>query len=314
MLGRYVAGRVVSLIPMLLGALTLIFSMVHLIPGDPVAVILGENYSQASYDAMRERLGLDRPLPVQYVEYLGRVVTGNFGDSFRTKRQVADDIASQFPFTVQLAAGSLLVSILIGVPAGVVAAANRNRLPDQISMVISLIGVCAPGFWLGVMLILFFSLQLNLLPSLGAAGWDEPGKMLQTLALPSLTLGAAGAALLARITRSALLEVLGHDYVRTARSKGLSGRAVLFGHAFRNALVPVTTVLTLELGQLLAGSAIIEIVFSRPGVGHLLIDAVLTRDYPVIQATLLFFVLMVSLAMLLGDLLYSLIDPRIRYD
>jgi ABC-type dipeptide/oligopeptide/nickel transport system permease component len=314
MLGRYVAGRVVSMVPMLLGALTLIFSMVHLIPGDPVAVILGENYSQASYDAMRQRLGLDRPLPVQYVEYLGRVATGNFGDSFRTKRQVADDIASQFPFTVQLAVGSLLVSILIGVPAGVVAAANRNRLPDQISMVISLIGVCAPGFWLGVMLILFFSLQLNLLPSLGAAGWDEPGKMLQTLVLPSLTLGAAGAALLARITRSALLEVLGQDYVRTARSKGLSGRAVLFGHAFRNALVPVTTVLTLELGQLLAGSAIIEIVFSRPGVGHLLIDAVLTRDYPVIQATLLFFVLMVSLATLLGDTLYSLIDPRIRYD
>jgi ABC-type dipeptide/oligopeptide/nickel transport system permease component len=263
---------------------------------------------------MRQRLGLDRPLPVQYVEYLGRVATGNFGDSFRTKRQVADDIASQFPFTVQLAVGSLLVSILIGVPAGVVAAANRNRLPDQISMVISLIGGCAPGFWLGVMLILFFSLQLNLLPSLGAAGWDEPGKMLQTLVLPSLTLGAAGAALLARITRSALLEVLGQDYVRTARSKGLSGRAVLFGHAFRNALVPVTTVLTLELGQLLAGSAIIEIVFSRPGVGHLLIDAVLTRDYPVIQATLLFFVLMVSLATLLGDTLYSLIDPRIRYD
>src|SRR3954447_1377667 len=179
MLGRYVAGRVVSLIPMLLGALTLIFSMVHLIPGDPVATILGENYTQASYDAMRQRLGLDRPLPVQYVDYLSHVVTGNFGDSFRTKRLVADDIASQFPFTVQLAIGSLLVSILIGIPAGVVAAANRNRWPDQISMVISLIGVCAPGFWLGVMLILFFSLQLDLLPSLGAAGWEDPVKMLQ---------------------------------------------------------------------------------------------------------------------------------------
>jgi peptide/nickel transport system permease protein len=314
MLVRYIAGRVLSLIPMLLGALTLIFFIVHLIPGDPVAVILGENYSQTAYDAMRERLGLDKPLLTQYVDYLGRVVSGNFGESFRTKRLVVDDIAAQFPFTIQLAIGALLVSILIGVPAGVIAAVNRNRLPDQVSMVISLVGVCAPGFWLGVMLIYVVSLQLNLLPSIGAAGLDEPGKMIQHMILPSITLGAAGAALLARITRSAMLEVLSQDYVRTARAKGLAGRSVLFGHAFRNALIPIATVLTLELGQLLAGSAIIEIVFSRPGVGHLLIDSVLNRDYPQIQATLVFFVLMVSFATLLGDVLYSLIDPRIRYD
>ena len=314
MLGRYVLGRLISMVPMLFGALTLIFFIVHLIPGDPVAQILGENYTPATYEAMKHRLGLDEPLLVQYRDYLGKVVSGNFGDSFRTRRSIAEDIGSQFPFTVQLALGSLLVTILIGLPAGVVAAMYRNRLPDQLGMLLSLVGVCAPSFWLGVMLIYFFSLQLNILPSIGAAGPEDPARMLQYLVLPSLTLGAGGAALLARITRSAMLEVLGQDYVRTARAKGLGAGPVLFGHAFRNALIPVTTVLTLELGQLLAGSAITEIVFSRPGVGHLLIDAVLNRDYPQIQATLVFFVLLVSLATLLADVLYSVFDPRIRYD
>ena len=314
MLGRYVLGRLISMVPMLFGALTLIFFIVHLIPGDPVAQILGENYTPATYEAMKHRLGLDEPLLVQYRDYLGKVVSGNFGDSFRTRRSIADDIGSQFPFTVQLALGSLLVTILIGLPAGVVAAMYRNRLPDQLGMLLSLVGVCAPSFWLGVMLIYLFSLQLNILPSIGAAGPEDPAKMLQYLVLPSLTLGAGGAALLARITRSAMLEVLGQDYVRTARAKGLGAGTVLFGHAFRNALIPVTTVLTLELGQLLAGSAITEIVFSRPGVGHLLIDAVLNRDYPQIQATLVFFVLLVSLATLLADVLYSVFDPRIRYE
>lgn len=314
MLSRYIVGRLVSVVPALLGALTLIFFIVHLIPGDPVAVLLGDNYTQAQYDLMKSRLGLDKPLPTQYVEYMGKVFSGNFGESFRTKRLVQEDIVSQFPFTLQLAIGALLVSIAIGIPAGLIAALYRNRLPDQISMVLSLIGICAPSFWLGVMLIVVFSLQLNLLPSIGAGGWDDPAKMIQHMILPSVTLGAAGSALLARITRSAMLEVLSRDYVRTARAKGLASSQVLFGHAFRNALVPVTTVLTLELGQLLAGSAITEIVFSRPGVGHLLIDAVLNRDYPQIQATLVFFILMVSLATLLGDLLYSLIDPRVRYE
>lgn len=314
MLGRYLLKRLLALIPTMLGALTLIFMVVHLIPGDPVLVILGENFTQERYDEVKRQLGLDKPLLVQYVDYLGEITTGDFGDSFRTRRSIIEDIATQFPYTLQLAIASLLISLVCGIPAGMIAALYRNRLPDQISTVIALLGVCMPGFWLGVMLIYFLSLQLDLFPSIGAASIDEPGRMLQTLVLPSLTLGVAQAALIARISRSALLEVLGQDYIRTARAKGLSGRTVLIRHALRNGLIPVVTVATLELGQLLAGSAIIEIVFSRPGLGHLLIDAVLTRDYPQVQATLVFFVLMVSLATMLGDLLYPLIDPRVRYD
>ena len=314
MIGRYLLRRALALVPTLLGALTLIFMVVHLIPGDPVLVVLGDRFSQEAYDEIQRRLGLDKPILVQYFNYLGEIVTGNFGDSFRTRRPIVDDIIAQFPYTLQLAIAALAISLAIGIPAGMLAALYRNRLPDQISTAIALLGVCAPGFWLGVMLIYFFSLQLNLFPSIGAANWNEPGRMLHTLFLPALTLGAAQAALIARISRSALLEVLGQDYIRTARAKGLAGKAVLFRHALRNGLIPVVTVATLELGQLLAGSAIIEIVFSRPGIGRLLIDSVLTRDYPQVQATLVFFVLMVSLATMLGDLLYPLIDPRVRYD
>jgi len=291
---------VLALAPTLIGALTLIFMVVHLIPGDPVLVILGENYTQASYDALQQRLGLDQPLLIQYGNYLREIATGNFGDSFRTKRSIVEDITAQFPYTLQLALASLLMSLVIGVPAGMIAALYRNRLPDQISTVFSLFGICTPGFWLGVMLIYFFSVQLDLLPSIGAASIEDPKRMIQTLILPSITLGAAQAALVARISRSALLDVLGQDYIRTARAKGLSGMTVLFRHAMRNGLIPVVTVATLELGQLLAGSAIIEIVFSRPGLGHLLIDGVLNRDYPQVQATLVFFVLMVSLTSLLS--------------
>jgi ABC-type dipeptide/oligopeptide/nickel transport system permease component len=313
-LGRYLLRRLLALIPTMFGALTLIFMVVHLIPGDPVLVILGESFTQEAYDEVRRQLGLDQPVYVQYVTYLGEILTGNFGESFRTKRSIIEDIATQFPYTLQLALAALSISLLIGIPAGMVAALYRNRLPDQISTVIALLGVCSPGFWLGVMMIYIFSLQLNMFPSIGAAGFDQPVRMLQTLVLPAVTLGAGQAALIARISRSALLEVLGQDYVRTARAKGLNGRAVLFRHALRNGLIPVVTVATLELGQLLAGSAIIEIVFSRPGIGHLLIDAVLSRDYPQVQATLVFFVLMISLATMLGDLLYPLVDPRVRYD
>jgi len=313
MIGRQLFVRMMSIIPTLFGALTLIFFIVHLIPGDPVAVMLGSNYSPAAYEATRHQLGLDRPLLTQYTTYLGRIFTGNFGDSFRTKQPIVTGIVDQFPFTMQLAIGALLISMVIGIPAGAIAATHRNRLPDQLSMVVALIGICTPAFWLGVVLIYVFSVKLDLLPSIGAAGFDQPGKMVQSLILPCVTLGAVEAAILARITRASLLEVLSQDYVRTARAKGLSGRAVLFRHALRNALIPVITVLTLELGQLLAGSAIVEIVFSRPGVGHLLIDAVLARDYPQVQATLLFFVVLISLATLLGDLLYGFIDPRIHY-
>jgi ABC-type dipeptide/oligopeptide/nickel transport system permease component len=314
LLGRYLFRRVVALVPTLLGALTVIFMVVHLIPGDPVLVILGENFTQAAYDATQHRLGLDQPLLTQYVTYMGEIATGNFGDSFRTKRSIIDDIASQFPYTLELALASLLMSLVIGIPSGMIAALYRNRLPDQICTVFALLGVCTPGFWLGVMLIYFLSLQLDLLPSIGAASLDDPVKMIQTLILPSITLGAANAALIARISRSALLDVLGQDYIRTARAKGLSATKVVVRHALKNGLIPVVTVVTLELGQLLAGSAIIEIVFSRPGLGHLLIDAVLNRDYPQVQATLVFFVLMVSLTSLIGDLLYPLIDPRVGYD
>lgn len=308
----FLANRILITIATLFLATTFIFLIIHLIPGDPIDLILAEHFSEESYEALAAKLGLDRPLSIQYWNYLTGLLRGNWGTSFRTGRDIRSDLLANFPFTIHLALTSISLAMLIGIPAGIISAVRRNSWVDRIAMLVALIGVCMPGFWLGVVLMLLFSLYLGLLPSIGVGSGDL-FSTIRHLILPSLVLGLASGALLARITRSALLDTLSDDYIRTARAKGLRDSTVLRKHALRNALIPVVTVIGLDLGSMLAGTTIVEIVFSRPGVGHMLIEGILARDYPQIQGTLLFYLIVIIIVNTLVDLLYGLIDPRIRY-
>jgi glutathione transport system permease protein len=287
---------------------------VHFIPGDPVELILGDFYSDEVYQEMTERLGLDKPLHVQYWNYMKGLLTGNFGKSFRSNRDVIEVLMAQFPYTVHLALTALIISAVLGIPTGVVAAVHRNRWPDHLGMLSAGLAVSLPGFALGIILLLIFSLRLGWFPAIGVGDPGDPVDIIMHLVLPAATLGARSAALIARTTRSSVLEVLEEDYVRTARAKGLAEQIVLFRHALRNALIPVVTLMGIDLGRLLSGTTITEIVFSRAGIGHLLVEAVLSRDYPQVQISLTFYVAMIVLGSLVADVLYSLVDPRIRYD
>lgn len=306
MLQRRLPGTIMTLFV----AVTFVFLIIHLIPGDPVALILDENFSRDAYVALQHKLGLDQPLWRQYVDYMQSVLRGDWGMSFRTQRAVLPDLLAQFPYTIELAVAGILVAIMIGIPAGIAAAVYHNRIIDHISMVLALIGACMPSFWLGVLLMLVFALQLGWLPSIGVGSTGVLSR-LSHLALPALAIGSRSAALIARMARSTMLDALGQDYVRTARAKGLRESAVLRRHALRNAMIPIATIVGLDLGGMLAGTTVIEIVFGRPGIGHMLIDAVLARDYPMIQGTLLFYVLVIILANMLVDVMYGVIDPRI---
>ncbi len=309
----FIGKRLISAVAALLGALVVMFLVVRLIPGDPALILLGDSYTPEAYAATREALGLDKPLPVQLANYMRDVLRGDFGSSFRTSRPVMPQLLEQFPFTAYLAVIGLMIAVLVGVPTGVLSALRRNSWWDQGAMVVALLGVCTPSFWLGVLLMLLFSLRLDWLPAVGGGTLGQPITVLRHVVLPAMTLGLASAALIARLSRSALLEVLGQDYVRTARSKGLRERAVISHHALRNALVPIMTVVGIDLGRMLAGTTVVEIVFSRPGIGHLLINAVKTRDYPQIQGAIVFYIALIILVNALVDVLYSAIDPRIRY-
>jgi len=310
----YVLKRLIFAIPTLLGAVTLVFFLVHLVPGDPVELILGDFYSQEVYATMTERLGLDKPLHVQYWNYMKGLLTGDLGTSYRTNQDVMKVILSQFPYTIHLALAALLISVVIGIPTGVIAAAKRNQWPDYVGMFSALFAVSMPGFWLGVVLLIVFSLKLGWFPAIGVGDSSDLSSLLKHLILPAMALGARSAALIARTTRSSVLEVLNEDYVRTARAKGIDERVVLVRHALRNALIPIVTLLGMDLGRLLGGTTITEIVFSRAGIGHILIEAVLQRDYPQVQLSLTFFVAMIILGNLAADVAYSFVDPRIRYD
>lgn len=296
---------------MLAGA-TVIFFMVHLIPGDPVAALLGDLFTRETYEAVQARLGLDKPLITQYVTFLKNVASGHLGTSFRSDRPVALIIAEQFPYTLQLAIASMVLSAVLGIPLGMLAAVRRGRPADYLTMGGALLAICVPSFVLGLGLLLLFSFKLGWFPTIGA-GTAGFGDMIRSLILPALALGLRTAALLSRIARSSLLNVLSLDFIRTARAKGVPARMVLYKHALRNSLLPVITILGLNLGQLLAGTAIVEIVFSRPGIGKLLVDAVLLRDLPQIQGTMLVFLVNVTVVNTLVDVAYSLADPRIRY-
>ncbi|SIN88867.1 peptide/nickel transport system permease protein [Sulfurivirga caldicuralii] len=284
---------------------TLVFLMLHLVPGDPVAVMLGESATAADQAALRHHLGLDQPLWQQYLHYLGGLLHGDMGQSLFLQRPVADLIAARFPYTAELALLALAVAVLLAFPLGIWAAVRAGRWPDQLAMTLSLIGVSIPNFWLGPMLILLFSLWLGWLPVSGA---DAPWAWV----LPAVTLGTALAAILTRMLRASLLEVLHEEYVRTALAKGASPRRVVLRHALFNALLPVVTVLGLQLGTLLGGAVITEVVFDWPGLGQLLVESIQRRDYPVVQGVILVIATAYVVVNAFTDWLYGWLDPRVR--
>jgi peptide/nickel transport system permease protein len=297
--------RLMTSLVTLIGVVSLVFFLIHLIPGDPVEYILGDSARPADREALRSELGLDRPLVVQYADYLSGLVRFDLGHSLHSKQPVSTLLLERLPATLELSLAAFLLAVLIAFPLGVLAATRSGTPWDSSAMMISLLGVSIPNFWLGPMLILLFSLWLGLTP---VSGMEQPG----SLVLPAVTLGVSLAAILARMVRSSLLEVLNEDYIRTARAKGVSEQVVVWKHALANALLPVITLLGLQFGALLAGSVITEKVFSWPGVGLLLIDAIQQRDYPVVQGAVLLIAVSYLVVNRLTDLLYRAVDPRIK--
>jgi ABC-type dipeptide/oligopeptide/nickel transport system permease component len=297
----------------LLAAVSLVFMMVHMIPGDPVHSILGDTYTPEAGDRLAEQLGLNKPVWRQYLTSMANLFQGDLGQSFKNKQPVFDQVMLNLRYTAQLAVAGIIVTILIGIPLGMIAALNKGKLADLAATSFSLIGASMPSFWLGILLMIVFSVRLQWLPLLGAGQNENLLGQMKFLILPALTLGLRSAALMARVTRSSLLEVLGQDYIRTARAKGLHEARVVRGHALRNAMLPVVTVIGVDLGRMLGGAAIVEIVFGRPGIGNLLVSSVVGRDYPLIQGTFVIYLAIIILVNLAVDLLYGRLDPRISF-
>jgi peptide/nickel transport system permease protein len=301
----FFARRLAVVIPTVVGAVTLVFFFLHMIPGDPVEVMLGETAQQADKEQLREELGLNLPLHIQYGRFIIGVCKGDLGDSFFYRRPVTQVIAERAPATVELALAAFVVAGLIAIPLGIVAALREGTTVDNASVIFSLLGVSMPNFWLGPLLIILFSINLGWFPVSGREG-------VSSVVLPAITLGTALAAILSRMTRASLLERLGEDYLTVARAKGLPEWKVILKHALRNALIPIITVMGLQFGALLSGAIITENVFSWPGIGTLLINAIEARDYPLVQGCILFISLSYVLVNLMTDLLYGWVDPRIR--
>jgi peptide/nickel transport system permease protein len=310
--GRFLIRRLLYSVVVLFGVTLLVFITLRL-SGDPVQLLLRDgNPTQEDIERLRHALKLDRPLPVQYVDFVVSGVQGDFGESLRYRTPALDEVLSRLPATLELSIAGYLFALLLAIPTGIVSAVKRGGPADFLSRFISLIGVSFPSFWLGLVLILLFSVRLKWLPVSGRGeGFEESVK---SLILPGVTLGTAYAATLMRLLRSSLLEVLNQDFIRTARAKGLRDRAVLVRHALRNALIPAITVAGLQIGFLLSGSVIVEVVFSWPGVGRLVVDAIGARDYPIVQAAVVLLATALILINLFVDIIYALVDPRISYD
>ena len=310
----YIARRLLAMIPVMAVVAVLVFSMLRLTPGDPAAIIAGAAATSQDIVDIRQKLGLDRPIVTQFAIWIGRVLTGDFGESFFYKKQVADLILDRAGPTLALAAFTMLLSVLVAVPLGVVAAYRQGTWIDRLVMGFSVLGFSVPVFVIGYSLIYVFAIKLNWLPVQGYQPIAEGvGGFVQRLILPSITLSVIYIALIARIARTSVLEVLGEDYIRTARAKGLSNRVVLMRHALRNAAVPIITVIGIGIALLIGGVVVTESVFSIPGLGRLTVDAVLARDYPTVQAVILLFAFVYVLINLLVDVMYTVLDPRIRY-
>ncbi len=334
-MANYIIRRLLSLIPTLLGVSIIVFLFLRMIPGDPALALAGEHATDATLERVREEFGLNKPLHEQYLTYMGKVLRGDLGKSILSKRAISSEIRVRFPATLELSACALVVALAVGLPAGIISATRRNSVFDNAAMVGSLLGISMPIFWLGLMLNWFFAVRLGWLPSVTRL---DAGIELQRitnliivdsiltgnskalingirhLILPSMALGTIPMAIIARMTRSAMLEVLGQDYIRTARSKGLVERVVTVRHALKNALLPVITILGLQVGVLLSGAVLTETIFAWPGIGRWLYLSILARDYPIVQGMALFITVLFILVNLLVDISYALVDPRIRYE
>jgi peptide/nickel transport system permease protein len=350
-LTRYIISRLITLIPTLLGVTFVIFMFQRLVPGDPAVAMLGEHAAKENVERIREQLGLNRPLfldrealqkgdlrkffDTQYIRFLGRLAVGDLGTSIHRRIPVAETLAIRFPATIELASLSMLIAVLVGIPVGIASAARRNSALDGISMVGSLVGVSMPIFWLGLMEIMLFAVTLQWLPtggrlssgievtsitnlvlvdSLLTSNWKAFVDAVKHLAMPAIALATIPMAIIARMTRSSMLDVLQEDYIRTAHAKGLMERIVLFRHALKNAFLPVITIIGIQTGGLLAGAVLTETIFAWPGIGKWVYDAILARDYPIVQGGTLLIALIFVFFNLLVDVSYSVLDPRIRYD
>lgn len=333
-LNSYMMKRLMVLIPVLIGMTIIVFSIIHAIPGDPAETILGQKATEQSKEALREQLGLNKPWLQQYFTYIGDLVTGDLGKSIRTKQPIVTEILPYLAATLELTVASMLFAIIIGVNAGILSAWRQNSWFDYASMVIALVGVSMPIFWLGLMEQWIFSIKLHWLPTIGrmdqrdpiesitnlyiidamlSGRWDQVWTVVKHLILPSIALGTIPMAIIARMTRSSMLEVMSSDFIRTAKSKGLSQFFIVYKHALKNAMIPLLTVIGLQTGTLLGGAVLTETIFAWPGVGRYVYEAISSRDYPVIQSGILIIAFIFVIINLIVDLLYSFIDPRIQY-
>ncbi|TMB63419.1 MAG: ABC transporter permease [Chloroflexi bacterium] len=330
----YVLRRIAYVVPVLLGVVTVVFLALRLIPGDPAVALAGEKASAAQIEQMREALGLNRPLPVQYVDFVAHLVRGDLGRSIRTGGDIRQELVENFAPTIELSIAALVIALAVGLPAGVLAALRRRTLIEYVTMIGSLVGISMPVFWIGLMLIYWLGARAEWFPLSGtvSAGLEIPARthfytvdglltgnvavfadVVWHLVLPAITLSTITMAIVSRMARSSMLEVLGSEYLVTARAKGLRDRAVVLGHALKNALIPVVTVVGLQLGALLSGAVLTETVFGRVGVGRYVLNAITARDYPVVQATVIVVAIFVALISIIVDLVYAMLDPRIRY-
>jgi len=302
-----IVRRLISMVPIVLGVTIGVFSILHLAPGCPTTIMLGDHASPEAIEELRNRLGLDDPLHVQYFRWLSRVVTGDFGRSIHTRQLVSEMVLQRVPATVELTLTAMILSLVIAIPVGIISATKQYSIFDHAGMVGALFGVSMPVFWQGLMGILIFSFLLGWFPISGRGG-------LEHLILPAITLGTSQAALIARLIRSSMLEIIKQDYITTARSKGLVERIVIIKHALKNALIPVVTIVALQLPVLFGGAVITETVFAWPGMGRLIVTSIFVRDFPVVQAAVLIMAMIVILCNLVADILYIFLDPRIRYN
>lgn len=302
---QYILNRIISAIIVIFGISILSFFLIHLIPGDPVKIMLGLNASPEQVAKLTHHLGLDKPLLVQYLQYINNVFHGDFGTSLKTGRPVLTEILDRFPETIKLAATGMVFAVIIGIALGILAAKYKDTIIDTFCTGLATLGVSIPSFWLGILLILVFSVKLSWFPIADGTGF-------RSLILPAITLGVVMSTMISRLTRNGMVEVLSNDFIRTARSKGLEERHILFRHAFRNVLIPIITVIGLQIAALLGGTVIIEQVFNWPGLGTLSIGAIMSRDFPMIQGTVLFMGAVYVSVNILVDIVYSLIDPRVK--
>lgn len=313
-MAKYILTRLLLALPTLFVVVSLIFIIVRVAPGDPATAMLGDRASKEAVDALKSALGLDKPIYLQYVDFIGGLIRGDLGKSMITRQSVGEQLRFALPYSIELTIAAIIVGLALGVPIGVLTAVRRNTLTDYAGRVFSLTGLSFPAFYLGILLLFLFGLKLGIFPTIGAAPFSQPIKNLHHLALPALSLGLIETAFISRMTRSVMINVLGDDYVRTARAKGLNERVVLARHALRAALIPIVALIGISTISLVGSSVLTEIVFSRPGLGKLMVGAVKQRDYTLLQSIMVVYAFIIVIINLATDLIYGFVDPRIRYE